>query len=40
MMTGTIPGPGRPQQVLIRLTLPAALPVADLEIGWQKQPDG
>ena len=40
VMTGTIPGPGRPQQVLIRLRLPAALPVADLEIGWQKQPDG
>jgi alpha-mannosidase len=40
VMTGTIPGPGRPQQVSIRLTLPAALPVADLEIGWQKQPDG
>ncbi|MHB1033718.1 MAG: glycoside hydrolase family 38 N-terminal domain-containing protein [Pirellulales bacterium] len=40
VMTGTIPGPGQPQQVFIRLTLPAALPVADLEIGWQKQPDG
>jgi hypothetical protein len=39
VMTGTIPGPGRTQPILIRLTLPAALPVADLEVGWQKQPD-
>jgi hypothetical protein len=39
VMTGTIPGPGQPQRVLIRLSLPAALPAADLEIGWQKQPD-
>jgi alpha-mannosidase len=40
VMTGTIPGPGQPQQVFIRLTLSATMPVADLEIGWQKQPDG
>jgi hypothetical protein len=40
VMTGTIAGPGQPQQIFIRLTLPAALPAADLEIGWQKQPDG
>lgn len=40
VMTGTIPGPGQPQKVSIRLTLPAAMPVADLEVSWQKQPDG
>jgi alpha-mannosidase len=40
VLTGVIPGPGRPQQVFIRLTLPAGQPVADLEVGWQKQPDG
>jgi alpha-mannosidase len=39
VMTGTIPGPGQPQQVSIRLTLPAGQPVADLEVSWQKQPD-
>ena len=39
VLTGTIAGHGRPQQVFLRLTLPAALPVADLELGWQKQPD-
>jgi len=38
-LTGSIPGPGPEQRVYIRLTLPAALPAADLEIGWQKQPD-
>ena len=26
VMTGTLPGPGQPQQISIRLTLPAALP--------------
>ncbi len=40
VMTGTIPGPGLPQQISICLTLPAGQPVADLEISWQKQPDG
>jgi hypothetical protein len=40
VMTGTIPGPGQPQKVSIRLTLPAGQPVADLEVSWQKQPDG
>jgi hypothetical protein len=40
VMTGTIPGPGMPQQVYIRLTLPATMPVADLEVGWDKKPDG
>ena len=40
VMVGVIPSPGQPQRVSIRLTLPAAMPVADLEIGWQKQPDG
>jgi len=39
VMTGTIPGPGRPQSIYIRLTLPAALPAADIEVGWDKQPD-
>jgi len=39
VMTGIIPGPGQPQNISIRLTLPAALPVADLEVSWQKQPD-
>ena len=39
VMTGEIGGPGQPQQVFIRLTLPGALPAADLEVGWQKQPD-
>ncbi|MCX6225620.1 MAG: hypothetical protein NTV01_12865 [Bacteroidia bacterium] len=40
VMTGTIPGPGQPQRISIRLTLPAGAPVADLEVSWQKQPDG
>lgn len=40
VMTGTIPGPGQPQDVYIRLTLPATLAVADLEVGWDKKPDG
>jgi hypothetical protein len=40
VMTGTIPGPGQPQRISIRLTLPAGQPVADLEVSWQKQPDG
>ncbi|MBX7257361.1 MAG: hypothetical protein K1Y02_13440, partial [Candidatus Hydrogenedentes bacterium] len=39
-MTGAIPGPGQPQQVSIRLRLSGETPVADLEIAWQKQPDG
>jgi hypothetical protein len=40
IMTGTIPGPGQPQRISIKVTLPAEAPVADLEISWQKQPDG
>ena len=40
VMTGSIPGPGMPQQVYIRLTLPAAMPVADLEVGWDTKPAG
>lgn len=40
VMTGNIPGPGMPQQLYIRLTLPATMPVADLEVGWDKKPDG
>lgn len=39
VMTGTISGPGQPQRLTIRLTLPAGAPVADLEVSWQKQPD-
>jgi len=31
---------GQEQKISIRLTLPAALPVADLVVSWQKQPDG
>lgn len=40
VMTGAIPGPGEPQQIYIRLTLPGEIPAADIEIGWQKQPEG
>ncbi len=40
VMTGVIPGPGMPQQVYVRLTLSATMPTADLEIGWDKKPDG
>lgn len=40
IMTGEIPGPGQPQQICIRLTLSGEMPVADLEVGWDKQPDG
>ena len=40
VMTAELPGPGQPQQILIRLTLSAELPVAEFEVGWQKQPDG
>ncbi len=39
VMTGTIPGPGQPQQITIALTLSGLMPVADLEVSWQKQPD-
>lgn len=39
VMTCTIPGPGRPQQISIRLTLPGAMPAADLTVAWRKQPD-
>lgn len=40
VMTGTLRGPGQPQRISIRLTLPAGQPVADLTVSWQKQPDG
>lgn len=42
VMTGTLPAGriGQEQKISIRLTLPAALPVADLTVSWQKQPDG
>ena len=39
IMTGTIPGPGQPQEVSISLTLSGYMPDADLEVSWQKQPD-
>lgn len=39
VMTGTISGPGQPQEIYIRLTLSGTMPVADFEVGWQKQPD-
>jgi hypothetical protein len=39
VLTGTIPGPGKPQQISIALTLPGSMPVADLNVSWQKQPD-
>jgi hypothetical protein len=39
VMVGEIHGSGSPQKLFIRLTLPATLPVADLEVGWDKQPD-
>jgi len=42
VMTGTLPAGaiGQEQRISIRLTLPASLPVADLTVSWQKQPDG
>jgi len=40
VMTGHIPGPGMSQSVSIRVTLYTDLPVADLEVGYAKQPDG
>jgi alpha-mannosidase len=39
VMTGIIPGPGQPQEVTISLTLSGIMPVADLKVSWQKQPD-
>lgn len=40
VMTGTIPGPGQPQKISIRLSLSALQPVADLKVAWDKVPDG
>ncbi len=42
VMTGTLPAGaiGQEQKISIRLTLPATMPVADLVVSWQKQPDG
>ena len=42
VMTGTLARRrhGQEQKISIRLTLPASLPVADLVVSWQKQPDG
>ena len=42
VMTGTLPAGaiGREQKVSIRLTLPAGKPTADLDVSWQKDPDG
>jgi len=39
VMTGTIQGLGQPQKVTISLTLSGFIPVACLEVSWQKQPD-
>lgn len=39
VMTGTISSPGQPQQVTIKLTLPGMIPVACIEVSWQKLPD-
>ena len=39
VMTGTLQGPGLPQRLSIRLRLPGAIPAADIEVTWQKQPD-
>lgn len=39
VMTGVIPGPGLPQTVAIRLTLYADMPVAEIEVSFEKQPD-
>ena len=39
VMTGTLEGSGQPQQISIRLTLPASIPAADLTVEWRKQPD-
>jgi alpha-mannosidase len=39
VMTGTIPGPGQPQEITISITLSGLMPSADLEVSWQKQPD-
>ncbi len=39
VLTGTIPGLGKPQEIYMRLTLSGTMPVADIEVGWEKQPD-
>ncbi len=39
VMTGTLTCSGQPQKVSIALTLSGNEPHADLEVGWQKQPD-
>jgi alpha-mannosidase len=39
VMTGTIHGPGQPQQITISITLPGCTPAVDIEVSWQKQPD-
>jgi hypothetical protein len=39
VMTGTIPGPGQPQEITISFTLSGLMPSAELEVSWQKQPD-
>lgn len=39
VMTGTLQGTGGPQQISISLTLPAAMPAADLKVSWEKEPD-
>jgi hypothetical protein len=39
VLTGTLSGPGPPQEVSISLTLSGMKPCADIEVGWQKLPD-
>jgi hypothetical protein len=39
VMTGTLPGPGQPQNISITLILSGINPTADIEVSWQKQPD-
>ncbi|MGL6196622.1 MAG: glycosyl hydrolase-related protein [Thermoguttaceae bacterium] len=39
VLTGTLPGPGQPQNVTISLILSGEMPTADIEVSWQKQPD-
>jgi alpha-mannosidase len=39
VLTGTLTGPGQMQKISISLTLSGIMPVADIEVSWQKQPD-
>jgi alpha-mannosidase len=39
ILSGSVPDPGHPQQVTVSITLSGYLPIAELEIVWEKQPD-